>query len=84
MFWVLKPRLVNEEFQVLLANVREQAITEVFRSSWTGDYNDAHTFLTILESGNPSNTPGYDKRGIWRADGQGGAAKGSTAAQDLP
>jgi oligopeptide transport system substrate-binding protein len=52
--------LVNEEFQVLLANIREQAVTEVFRSSWTGDYNDAHTFLTILEGGNPSNTPGYE------------------------
>jgi len=51
--------LVNEDFQVLLANVREQAVTEVFRSSWTGDYNDAHTFLTILEGGNPSNSPGY-------------------------
>jgi len=51
--------LVNEDFQVLLANVREQAVTEVFRSSWTGDYNDAHTFLNILEGGNPSNSPGY-------------------------
>jgi oligopeptide transport system substrate-binding protein len=56
----IEATLVNEEFQVLLANVREQAITEVFRSSWTGDYNDAHTFLTILESGNPSNSPGYE------------------------
>jgi oligopeptide transport system substrate-binding protein len=52
--------LVNEEFQVLLANIREKAVTEVFRSSWTGDYNDAHTFLNILEGGNPSNTPGYE------------------------
>lgn len=51
--------LVNEDFQVLLANVREQAVTEIFRSSWTGDYNDAHTFLNILEGGNPSNSPGY-------------------------
>ncbi len=56
----IEATLVNEEFQVLLANVREQAITEVFRASWTGDYNDAHTFLTILESGNPSNTPSYE------------------------
>jgi oligopeptide transport system substrate-binding protein len=31
----------------------------VFRSSWIGDYNDAHTFLNILESGNPANTPRY-------------------------
>jgi ABC-type oligopeptide transport system substrate-binding subunit len=59
--------LVNEEFQVLLANVREAKITEIFRSSWIGDYNDAHTFLSILEGSNPANMPGfenelYDKR----------------------
>ncbi len=58
----IEATLVNEEFQVLLANIREQAVTEVFRSSWTGDYNDANTFLTILEGGNPSNTPGYENR----------------------
>jgi oligopeptide transport system substrate-binding protein len=52
--------LVNEDFQVLLANIREKAVTEVFRSSWTGDFNDAYTFLNILEGGNPSNTPGYE------------------------
>ena len=51
--------LVNEEFQVLLANMREREVTQVFRSSWIGDYNDAHTFLSILESDNPSNMPGY-------------------------
>jgi len=58
----IEATLVNEEFQVLLANIREQAVTEVFRSSWTGDYNDANTFLTILEGGNPSNSPGYENR----------------------
>ncbi|MDH5260790.1 MAG: peptide ABC transporter substrate-binding protein, partial [Gammaproteobacteria bacterium] len=31
----------------------------VFRSSWTGDYNDAHTFLSILQSQNAANVPGY-------------------------
>jgi len=51
--------LVNEEFQVLLANMREREITQVFRSSWIGDYNDAHTFLSIMEGGNASNMPGY-------------------------
>jgi oligopeptide transport system substrate-binding protein len=52
--------LINEEFQVLLANMREREVTQVFRSSWTGDYNDAHTFLSIMQSGNPSNMPGYE------------------------
>jgi oligopeptide transport system substrate-binding protein len=51
--------LVNEEFQVLLANMREAEVTQVFRSSWIGDYNDAHTFLGIMESGSPSNMPRY-------------------------
>ena len=59
--------LVNEEFQVLLANMREAEITQVFRGSWIGDYDDAHTFLSILQSDNASNSPGfsnetYDKR----------------------
>ena len=49
--------LVNEEFQVLLANMREANITQVFRSSWIGDYNDAHTFLSIMQSDNPANMP---------------------------
>lgn len=51
--------LINEEFQVLLANMRAAEVTQVFRSSWIGDYNDAHTFLNILESGNPSNMPRF-------------------------
>jgi oligopeptide transport system substrate-binding protein len=51
--------LINEEFQVLLANMRAGEVTQVFRSSWVGDYNDAHTFLSIMESGNASNMPRY-------------------------
>ena len=51
--------LVNEEFQVLLSNMREAEVTQVFRSSWIGDYNDAHTFLSILQGGNPANMPRY-------------------------
>ncbi|MGB5335480.1 MAG: peptide ABC transporter substrate-binding protein, partial [Woeseiaceae bacterium] len=52
--------LVNEEFQVLLANMRDAEITQVFRSSWMGDYNDAHTFLSVLQSGNATNMPRYE------------------------
>lgn len=51
--------LINEEFQVLLSNMRAKEITQVFRSSWSGDYNDAHAFLSVLQSGNPSNLSGY-------------------------
>ncbi len=51
--------LINEEFQVLLANMRDGEITQAFRSSWMGDYNDAHTFLSILQSDNAANMPRY-------------------------
>jgi oligopeptide transport system substrate-binding protein len=51
--------LINEEFQVLLANIQGREITQVFRASWVGDYNDAHTFLSILQSDNAANIPGY-------------------------
>ena len=51
--------LVNEEFQVLLANMRDREVTQLFRSSWLGDYNDAHTFLSVMGSENAANMPAY-------------------------
>jgi len=51
--------IVSEEFQVLLANIRDGRNTEVFRGSWIGDYNDATTFLNLLAGGNPANVSGY-------------------------
>lgn len=54
----VKTILINEEYQVMLANI-EQGDTEVFRLAWSGDYNDAHTFLATLESDNLSNSTGY-------------------------
>jgi len=51
--------LINEEAQVLLQNIRMRDVTQVFRLSWTGDYNDAHTFLSVMESDNPSNLTGF-------------------------
>ena len=51
--------LINEEFQVLLENIRLQEITQVFRSGWTADYDDAHAFLSVMESDNPSNMTGF-------------------------
>jgi oligopeptide transport system substrate-binding protein len=52
-------KTVNVEFQVLLDQMREQEITQVFRSSWFGDYNDANSFLAIMHSDSAANTPGY-------------------------
>jgi oligopeptide transport system substrate-binding protein len=55
----VESNLINEEAQVLLENIRMREVTEVFRLSWTGDYNDAYTFLSVMESDNPSNLTGY-------------------------
>ena len=51
--------LVNVEFQVLLDQMRSGEVTQVFRSSWLGDYDDANTFLAIMRSDSPANMPGY-------------------------
>ena len=55
----VETKLINEEFQVLLANLTAREVTQVFRSSWAGDYNDANAFLSIMESDNPSNLTGF-------------------------
>ena len=51
--------LHNEEFRVLLENVKQADITQVFRLSWVGDYIDPNTFLAALRSDNPQNTTKY-------------------------
>jgi oligopeptide transport system substrate-binding protein len=51
--------LINEEFRVLVANMRAMEITQIFRSTWNGDYNDAYAFLSMFETDNPSNMFGY-------------------------
>jgi ABC-type oligopeptide transport system substrate-binding subunit len=52
-------KLVNEEFKVLMSNIKAREITQSFRLSWTGDYNDAYTFLQLFDSENPSNLTSY-------------------------
>ena len=51
--------IVNVEFQVLLDQMREREVTQMFRASWFGDYNDANTFLAIMQSDSAANIPGY-------------------------
>ncbi len=51
--------LVGEEFKVLLQNIDRRDVTQVFRSSWIGDYNDAYTFAQYLKSDFGLNLPGY-------------------------
>jgi len=50
--------LLNQEWKVYLQN-RTLRNTEVFRSGWIGDYNDATTFADLLHSDNAQNDPGW-------------------------
>ena len=51
--------LVNQEWTVYLQTRRLKATTEVFRAGWIGDYNDANSFLEILQSAHGLNDTGY-------------------------
>lgn len=51
--------LVNVEFQVLLDQMREAEVTQMFRSSWFGDYNDPNTFLALMRGDSEANMPRY-------------------------
>ncbi|MGI9202610.1 MAG: peptide ABC transporter substrate-binding protein [Woeseiaceae bacterium] len=53
---------VNEEFKVLVANITQRQVTQIFRLLWIGDYDDPHTFLSTLESDNPNNFAGYQSK----------------------
>lgn len=51
--------LYAEEFRALLQSIQAREDTQVFRSSWVGDYNDAYSFLQLLQSGFGINLTGY-------------------------
>ena len=51
--------LYAEEFRALLQSIQSGAETQVFRSSWVGDYNDAYSFAQLLQSGFGINLTGY-------------------------
>jgi len=55
----VKTTLYAEEFKALLQSVQARSDTQVFRSSWVGDYNDAYTFLQLLQSDFGLNLTGY-------------------------
>ena len=54
----VETRLVGEEFKSLLQTIG-RGETEVFRSSWLGDYNDAWTFAEVLSGDFGINLPRY-------------------------
>jgi oligopeptide transport system substrate-binding protein len=51
--------LRGEEFRVFLSNVRDAKSTDIFRLSWTGDFNDAYAFLQVFASESGVNLTGY-------------------------
>jgi oligopeptide transport system substrate-binding protein len=55
----VETELLGEEFKVLLQNIDRHDVTQIFRSSWIGDYNDAYTFAQYLKSDFGINLPGY-------------------------
>ena len=54
----VETRLTAVEFKSLLQDIDRGAV-EMFRSSWVGDYNDAHTYLQYLQSDFGINLPHY-------------------------
>jgi oligopeptide transport system substrate-binding protein len=55
----VQARLVNQEFKVFLRDRTQKQVTQAFRASWIGDYNDAYTFSGLMESRNGLNDTGY-------------------------
>jgi oligopeptide transport system substrate-binding protein len=51
--------LYAEEFRALLQTIQARKDTQVFRSSWIGDYNDAYSFAQLLQTGFGINLTGY-------------------------
>jgi oligopeptide transport system substrate-binding protein len=51
--------LYAEEFRTLLQTIQARTETQVFRSSWIGDYNDAYSFAQLLQSNFGINLTGY-------------------------
>jgi oligopeptide transport system substrate-binding protein len=51
--------LYAEEFRALLQSIQARKDTQVFRSSWVADFNDAYTFAQLLKSDFGINLTGY-------------------------
>lgn len=55
----VRVKLVNEEWKVFLQNRHARRLTQVFRAVWISDYDDAYSFLELLQSRHGINDPGY-------------------------
>ena len=61
----VRTRLINEEFKVFLQNRKLHQVTQVFRSAWISDYDDATSFLDLKTATHGRNdevyrNPAYD------------------------
>jgi oligopeptide transport system substrate-binding protein len=52
-------QLENQEWKTYL-DTRRQGNFDVTRAGWCGDYNEASTFLSLMQSNNSSNDPKYN------------------------
>jgi oligopeptide transport system substrate-binding protein len=50
----------NQEWKVFLDTRSQKVVTQVFRSSWIGDYDDAFTFAELMRSTSGSNDTSYN------------------------
>jgi len=55
----IQTKLLNQEWKVYLQTRAMKVNTQVFRSGWIGDYNDANTFAELLHSQNAQNDSGW-------------------------
>ena len=55
----IEVELENQEWKTYL-DTRRQGNFDVTRAGWCGDYNEASTFLSLMQSNNSSNDPKYN------------------------
>jgi oligopeptide transport system substrate-binding protein len=55
----VKTSLVNQEWKVFLETRKRRETTQIFRSGWIGDYNDAFSFAQYMHSANELGGAGY-------------------------
>lgn len=57
----VKVTLENQEWKTYL-DTRRQGNFDVTRAGWCGDYNEASSFLSLMQSNNSSNDPKYNSK----------------------
>jgi oligopeptide transport system substrate-binding protein len=55
----IKVSMINSEYKVLLEDVKQKKVTQMFRGAWIGDYVDPNTFAEFLQSDAPLSGTGY-------------------------